>query len=255
MVSFPDPHQPYKAREPYRSQFPESEIEIPSTFWQEDIPDWLDRHREADYFPMCEENRGPWSMDREKALREVKANYLAMIKHLDDCVGQLYAGLEQHGILDETVIVFTTDHGDLMGEHGLTQKEYLYEVPYRIPFIIRWPEKITSNETRDQFMTTQETSSLKIDQNDDSNRPYVFTHPFTFDRVACFSPDYLLGYDRDGEAVLFDRLRDPEQIHNLFADPAHQARIKTSTAAMRQHYQTYCPKALPWLGDRPITQL
>ena len=94
---------------------------------------------------------------------------------------------------------------------------------------------------------------MKTDQADGSNRPYVFTHPFTFDRVACFSPDYLLGYDRDGEAVLFDRHRDPEQIHNLFADPAHQATIKTLTAAMREHYQTYCPKALPWLEHWRVT--
>ena len=59
----------------------------------------------------CRRKTGDWSWDREATLRNVKANYCAMVKHLDDCVGKARAELESQGILDETLVIFTTDRG------------------------------------------------------------------------------------------------------------------------------------------------
>lgn len=55
------------------------------------------------------------------------------VELIDDAVGRMLADLEEGGILGETIVVFTTDHGEYMGEHGLMHKNHLYETAYRIP--------------------------------------------------------------------------------------------------------------------------
>jgi arylsulfatase A-like enzyme len=72
--------------------------------------------------------------------REIVANYYAMVDLVDDAVGRILGALEAHGVADETVVVFTSDHGDWLGEHGLFQKG----VPHtrgltRVPWLVRWP--------------------------------------------------------------------------------------------------------------------
>ena len=67
---------------------------------------------------MLAENRRDWNRDRVKHYAKFDLQYYGMVKHLDDCVGRMLAKLEAEGILDDTLVLFTTDHGDLMGERG-----------------------------------------------------------------------------------------------------------------------------------------
>ncbi len=69
-------------------------------------------------------------------------DYLRCIKSVDDEVGRLIAYLEQEGLLENTIIVYTSDQGHYMGEHGLYDKRFMYEESFRTPLIIRYPQKI-----------------------------------------------------------------------------------------------------------------
>lgn len=75
----------------------------------------------------------------------------------------------------------------------------------------------------------------------------VYTYPFGFNRVACFTPEFELGFDFGGEPILFDRKNDPHQIHNLFASAEHADTVALMGEKMRQHYAIHCPHVLDWL--------
>ncbi|MFC0529319.1 sulfatase-like hydrolase/transferase [Phytohabitans kaempferiae] len=90
-----------------------------------------------------------WPWDR---WREVVRHYLAVISQLDAAVGILLAALRATGAEDDTLVVFTTDHGDLTGAHGMMDKHHvMYEEVLRVPLILRWPGRIAPGTVVDGF--------------------------------------------------------------------------------------------------------
>lgn len=71
-------------------------------------------------------------------------DYLRCIKSVDDSVGELLAYLEKEGLLDNTIIVYTSDQGFWMGEHGWFDKRFMYEESFRTPLLVRYPKKIVA---------------------------------------------------------------------------------------------------------------
>lgn len=69
-------------------------------------------------------------------------NYFSAVTGIDDQFGRILKALEESGQAENTIVIFTADHGEMMGSHGLMQKNVWYEESFRIPFIIRWPEKL-----------------------------------------------------------------------------------------------------------------
>ncbi|RAV30216.1 sulfatase family protein [Sinomicrobium soli] len=69
-------------------------------------------------------------------------NYFAMITGVDEQIGRVLKALKEQGLDENTIVVITSDHGEMMGSHGLMSKNIWYEEAINIPFIIRWPEKI-----------------------------------------------------------------------------------------------------------------
>lgn len=72
-------------------------------------------------------------------LQRVIAEYYGMTTWVDDAVGRMLAALDAHGLAEDTIVVFTSDHGDYLGSHGRVQKGDLHEESVRIPLIVRWP--------------------------------------------------------------------------------------------------------------------
>lgn len=81
------------------------------------------------------------SYGREEVVRHVRPTYMGLIKQVDDHLGTLLAELEKLGRMRDTLIVFTSDHGDHLGDHGLGEKEIFYEQAVRIPLIVYDPEE------------------------------------------------------------------------------------------------------------------
>jgi len=129
-VGFYRPHTPYVAPQGYFAGYPAAEMPVVTGVAEDrgDIPAAAlqSGHREQD--EMTDELR-----------REAQQAYRASISFLDAQVGRVIAALDAHGLADETVVVFTSDHGYHLGEHGLWQKMSLFEESCRVPLLVVWP--------------------------------------------------------------------------------------------------------------------
>lgn len=70
-------------------------------------------------------------------------DYFACVTGVDEQIGRILAALEDSGQKENTIVVFTADHGEMMGSHGMMQKVVYYDESFRIPFIVRWPNGFT----------------------------------------------------------------------------------------------------------------
>ncbi|MBD0831642.1 sulfatase family protein [Aestuariibaculum sediminum] len=80
-------------------------------------------------------------------------DYFAMITGVDEQIGRVLQTLKEEGLEKNTIVVITSDHGEMMGSHGLMSKNIWYEESINIPFIIRWPERIKSHQTSDLIVS------------------------------------------------------------------------------------------------------
>lgn len=117
VLSYPDPHQPYTVREPYASMFPRDAMKLPTTFRQKELPVWAEKMRQEDL--KREGVSDPDDPRREALFRERKSQYLGEVKCIDDQVGRVLQTLRETNQLDNTLVIFASDHGDYMGEHGI----------------------------------------------------------------------------------------------------------------------------------------
>jgi arylsulfatase A-like enzyme len=149
-ASFHDPHPPYLVPEPWASLYDPDEMDS-------EMGELLPGELEAmpPHFALTQETKPDFSPWRETpfanhglhshrvepdALRKNIAVYYGMISFMDAQIGRILERLDELGIADDTVIVFTTDHGHFLGQHGLTAKgPFHYEDLLKLPFIVRWP--------------------------------------------------------------------------------------------------------------------
>lgn len=127
-VNYLEPHTPY--RSPLGALHPPEALPIDPSFARDDDPEQIPlRYR------MRQESPG----NDEAKLREIHSQYLGNVACVDRSVGRILARLEQHGLADNTIVVFTSDHGDQLGAHRMVGKSVMYEESVRIPCFIRVP--------------------------------------------------------------------------------------------------------------------
>ncbi len=132
-VSFPDPHSPNEVPQKYADMVPPSSIDLPPT-----------REGEFDDPSVPERNRVLYEMLKlegksEEDVRNIVGTYLAMTRFVDDGIGRIIDKLDELGIRDNTIIVFTADHGDFAGEHNMFGKGGVYyDSLVRVPYIVSW---------------------------------------------------------------------------------------------------------------------
>ena len=131
--SWISPHPPFAPCEPYDSMYDPAEMSLPPFTDRpiESLPPGLYGQRGR----LDGAHRDP---DR---LRRLRALYYGLVSHIDDGVGRILGELDTLGIADNTVVLFVSDHGEMLGDHGLCQKFSAYEHSVRIPFLLRWPGK------------------------------------------------------------------------------------------------------------------
>lgn len=131
-VDFSDPHLPCRPSEPFASLYDPDTIEPWDSFGDalEGKP-YIQRQQRVN-----------WNLERLgwDDWKACVARYYGMVSQVDDAVGRVLGCLQSLGILDDTIVIYTTDHGDLCGGHGMLDKHYvLYDDVTRVPLIIRWP--------------------------------------------------------------------------------------------------------------------
>jgi arylsulfatase A-like enzyme len=140
-LSVPDPHPPYMVCEPYASMY--DDVQPPPPAWREGetetkpyrqrlVVEW--NRYDADY-PGAE-------IDRLRRL------YWGMVSYIDDEFGRFMETLQEAGLEEETIVLFTADHGDYMGDHRMIRKgPHVYESLVHVPFLVRWGERFPARST------------------------------------------------------------------------------------------------------------
>ncbi|MDI7275553.1 MAG: sulfatase-like hydrolase/transferase [Anaerolineae bacterium] len=137
--SFPDPHHPFCPPEPYASRYDPATIPLPIR--RDGEFDDLPPHHRRMYQEgvVTSGRRAPCHMP-DAHMQEIIAHTYGMIALIDEQVGRILGCLDTLGLRDRTVVVFLSDHGDLMGDHGLLNKgPFHYEGLLRVPLIWSWP--------------------------------------------------------------------------------------------------------------------
>ncbi len=130
--SFHHPHPPYLASKKYIEMFPPEEMILP-----ENISDDMEN---SPYLRTKKGTSKSYS-DPEK-IKYFISEYYAMVKEVDDWVGEILDKLEELGLAENTLVVFTSDHGEMLGGHGLRGKFNFYEESSHVPMMIRFPGRI-----------------------------------------------------------------------------------------------------------------
>ncbi|MGB2864072.1 MAG: sulfatase-like hydrolase/transferase [Sedimentisphaerales bacterium] len=250
MVSLPDPHTPFTVREPYMSMYDPEEMTVPNTF----------------------EESSTGGKDRD-AMKVKKAHYCGLVKCIDDNVGRILASLSDKSILDDTIIVFTTDHGEYMSEHGLYGKNQWYRTAYQIPFLVRWPKKISAGTVVEQFVTNVDVQQTLLglmgiepsgrEQGRDASpllrgekiewKDEAMIHHSSLEAAGIFTPKYELVLKSNGRHMLFDRLNDPEQTKNLCGKPEYSDIMRELAARIVEHNFEVDAPAVSWLKQQAGT--
>lgn len=140
-VSLTHPHDPYVTRQEYWDRYNDDEIDMPKTGF---VPlDERDPHSRSLYYHYGQDKT---AIDAD-ACRNARHGYYGMISYIDDLFGEVMTALDETGFADNTAVVFTSDHGDMMGERGMWFKKTLFEPAIRIPLIIARPGQTGSRST------------------------------------------------------------------------------------------------------------
>ena len=248
MLSIPDPHGPNQVRAPYSMMFSDLFFKNPRTMDDPSPkPGWVlqggSNHAEA-----LKQEPMQW--------------YFGMVKCIDDNVGRLLKHLEKYGLDRNTIVVFTSDHGDLMGEHGKHNKGLPYEASAKIPFVIRWPDRIAPGKVVHAAYTTadfaptvlgmmgfggqfdgrhgKDASSdfLGEDREVHSDRIVYITNAGGR-WVAAVDSRYKLVLSPMDFPWLFDLKRDPDELINFYSDPEYKPvkeRLKTELEKQMEQF-------------------
>ena len=246
VLSLPDPHGPNKVRPPYDTMYVGAEILVPDSMRKPNsaYPAWA---------PKTPRINPRW-------LRANLPQYYGMVKCIDDNVGRILDTLRREGLLEKTMIVFTSDHGDLCGEHGRSEKGVPYEGSARIPFIVSYPEVIPPGGRIHEALSTVDVLptmmglmgidvSIEVDGRDASalirqEKPgdwndIAFIRSTTGNHwVAAITNDLKLVFSAKDTPWLFDLSKDPQEMTNRIAMPDYQVSIRGLVRELDQYRQS-----------------
>lgn len=239
--SFVDPHHPFDPPEPYASMYAPDSLEEPigRVDELEDKPPHFMKARTAcgfsnekyDYRKLTSHEWG-----------QVKAAYYGMITLIDDNIGRILEAVKEKGIENDTLIMFTNDHGELLGDHGLLFKgPFHYDSIIKSPMMIKWPGRVPQGSRYSQItehvdiMPTlleyagirppygvQGSSMASILRGDKgAGREYAMTEFNCYDwglsvKTLTGKNYKLTCYAGDNYGELYDRTRDPKEYENLW---------------------------------------
>ena len=260
-VSFPDPHYPFTVPEPWAGLYCPADMPPPIPPVAESL-DMPELHERVFHGPQTPATDGGRPRDRvigtpphnyatydEDDWRQVKAIYYGMVSLVDHSIGRILDAVDRAGMNDNTIIVFVSDHGDYLGDHGMYGKGLPYDSALRTPLIYRGPgvgagQTISSVEsTLDIAPTLLDYAGVtepegvqgcslrqRLSGADGPSRDVALVEnddDFAALRMrTLITPRWRLTYYLSQDwGELIDRERDPAEMRNLWHDPA-QAEVK-----------------------------
>lgn len=261
--SFFDPHPEYLVPEPWDTMYDPDQLTVPSLVpgeheqnpphfakTQEENPDFSDLKETGygihGYTSHLYYGYGDKFKLTEAHRKKLIAVYYGMISMMDKYIGQILDKLDELGLADNTIVVFTTDHGHFFGQHGLQAKGgFHYEDLIKLPFIVRYPNQVPAGKTSDAIQSLVDLaptflsfSGLDIpcqmsgvDQRDVwlGNKSQARDHaicefrhePTTIHQKTYVDQRYKITvYYNQTYGEIFDLQEDPGELRNLWNDPA-----------------------------------
>lgn len=238
------PHPPYVARAEDYERYA-ADMTMPSR---------PERHDQVshEYIRRWREYTGIVDVSDEEILRS-RAAYWGLCHRVDCLVGDILAALEANDLADNTLIVYTSDHGDMQGEHGLWWKHVFYEESVRVPLIMHWPGVIDPGQRIDRVVSAVDVTASLLDALDapalpgspgrsvlgliSDARPTPEWEDVAFSEYCAdqYTPDgesyhrmvrsgpWKLVYYHGIEPQLFNLQEDPGEMHDRAADPSCRA--------------------------------
>ncbi|MGL1889046.1 MAG: sulfatase [Reichenbachiella sp.] len=204
----------------------------------------------ANWPTMSDEEKMSWKYQR------YMQDYLGCISSVDDNVGRVLDYLDESGLAENTLVVYTSDQGFYLGEHGWFDKRFIYDESFKTPLLIRWPNKVTAGTTSDEMVQNLDFAQTFLeaaqivapdDMQGESLIPLLTGHNESWDREAVYyhyyeypavhmvkrhygivTKEYKLVhfyYDVD-EWELYDRQNDPQEMNNVYNNPAYDDTVK-----------------------------
>jgi arylsulfatase A-like enzyme len=296
------PHRPWQPSEKYRKAFADKQIPEPATLY-DDYATRTDAIKECEQKVFEDLNRtdlkltpppGLSPQEQQKWLRvnptevEIEVDgkrttltgdalnkwkyqrymrdYLACVQSVDDSVGRVLDYLDQNDLADNTVVIYTSDQGFYLGDHGLYDKRFMYEESLKMPFLVRWPAKIKPGSTNASLAINTDFAPTFLDLAGLPTPPdmqgrsllpllqgkppadwrtsfyYRYYHDpgdhNTRAHVGVRTPTHkLIHFPKSDQWELYDLTQDPHELQNLYPDPAQKAlvaQLKSELARLKK---------------------
>ena len=254
-VSFARPHSPYDPPERFMKMYADADLP------RARVGGWAGRNAPVGG-PSDSYWQGDLGVDQVRSSRQ---GYYGSVSFVDEQIGRVLDTLQKKGWLEDTFILFLSDHGDMTGDHHLWRKSYPYEASARIPMLVRWPEGMVSAkrgqvsqdlvEIRDVLPTFLEVAGKGRDGDGLDGRSLLslvegkrgaWRKQLDLEHDVCYHPGnhwnaltdgrwkYIF-QARDGEEQLFDLKSDPGEERDLAGDSRHSQTLRHWRAKMVEH--------------------
>lgn len=279
-ISFPDPHHPFDCPEPWSLLHDPAEVDLPENrsrdfdnrpWWHHAAVASEPQGNSAEVEIRKSYSRIPPQTDDQ--LREIIANTYGQISLIDHHVGRILNALRQAGLDDNTYVIYSADHGDWLGDHGLVLKgPMFYEGLLRVPLIVRGPG-VAAGQVVDEPVSVLDLGPTLYDlsgvsalqtQHGTSLRPLMEGQAAPRDfamsewellpnrvgvalslRCVRTRTDKLTMDMRSGVGEMYDLLRDPQEMINVFDDPAYAERRQTLEGFLARRPDDIGPNRIP----------
>lgn len=239
MVSMPDPHGPDTVRAPYDTMYDQQ------TYTQPPSAKKLD------------EGLPSWGQKQQGGFNQSK--YYGMVKCIDDNVGKIIQSLRTNDLLDQTIIVFTSDHGDLRGEHHRQNKGVPYEASTRVPFLVHFPGRVKPATVINEALTSVDflptvlpmmgyktagreegrdaSALLEAGKAPDDWTDIAFVRGTGQQQgwLSVVTDRYKLVYSPVDPPWLFDLERDPDEVTNFFEHAGYREIVQDLSKHLRDY--------------------
>jgi len=254
LISWGPPHDPYNtAPDEYKERIPLEKIELRENVNERAVVDHLlDRDDQSEEEKPRRDSRRAIVDNDERLKKEYLQGYYAHTAALDDCIGTIRDALKNAGIAEDTILVFTSDHGDMLGSHRMGSKQSPFEESISVPFVIEYPRTVGKGKRCDALVapidlmpTLSSLAGLECpdvdgkdlsraligeasDQQDavlimklaHGGNPYIMNAITPWRGVRTKRHTYTTLLDH-GPWLLYDNQEDPYQLNNLINKPEH----------------------------------
>jgi arylsulfatase A-like enzyme len=253
------PHRAWQPDEKHAKQFENVQVPEPETFHDDyatrssaaaEATMRIDRDLQpGDYKRTPPPNLSAEELKKWKYQRYMR-DYLACVASVDDNVGRLLDYLDQNGLAQNTIVVYTSDQGFFLGDHNWFDKRFMYEESLRMPFIVRWQGHVKPSSVNDAMILNVDFAPTLLDcaglpvpsdmqgrsflpllhgQKPKDWRTSMYYRYYHYPQHHRVQPHYgvrterhkLIYFNKLNEWELFDLQKDPRELKNVYSDPAY----------------------------------